>query len=246
MLVTFAYTWLKVCIPLLHRRLWDETLWNLDRILHLGFSPNVFFVELLGGTPLLRALDLWYSFWILTIFAAWAWAAAQPELARRRRFAFGCALLTLAGCWIYLAFPALGPCFAYPDVFAANAGEIRHAVATQAMLAKNYAVLLAGRDGSLTQFNPYLGVAALPSLHVGAHWFFALWARRHARRLFVPLAFATALTFVGSIATGWHYAVDGYAGMLLAWLVMLVVDRLEPEAPPAPAPDPVSAPAPAP
>jgi hypothetical protein len=235
MFLTFAYAWLKVCVPLLNRQLWDVELWRLDRVLHAGFSPNVFVVELLSGTGLLPALDLWYSFWVVTVFAAWAWAAAHPDPARRRHFVLACALLSIAGSWLYLALPALGPCYAYPELFAGVAGEVRHAVAAQAALAANYARMVAGRDGSLRQFNPYLGVAAFPSLHVGAHWLFALWARRYARPLFVPLVVATALTFAASLATGWHYAVDGYAGMLLAWLALAVADRLEPV--PAPADD---------
>lgn len=228
MVVTFAYTWLKVCVPLLRSDLFDAQLWRLDRLLHFGFAPNVFVVELLAGTPLLPALDLWYSFWVATIFAAWAWAATHPSLATRRNFVFGCALLSVVGSWIYLALPALGPCFAFPELFGEVKGAIRHAAGAQAALAENYAKMVAGRDGSLRQFNPYLGVAALPSLHVGAHAFFALWSRRHAPRLFLPWVAGTALTFVGSIATGWHYAIDGYAGILLAWGVFVVAERLEP------------------
>ena len=60
--------------------------------------------------------------------------------------------------------------------------------------------------------------AAMPSLHVGLHFFFFLWSRRRARPLVVFFALATVLTFMGSILTGWHYAVDGYVGMLLAWI----------------------------
>ena len=74
------------------------------------------------------------------------------------------------------------------------------------------------RTGNLRQFNPTRGIAAMPSLHVGVHFFFFLWARRRARPLAMPFALATALTFAGSLLTGWHYAVDGYVGMLLAWL----------------------------
>ena len=51
-------------------------------------------------------------------------------------------------------------------------------------------------------------------------------ARRHPLR--VPYLVATLVMFVGSVATGWHYAIDGYAGILLAWLVFrlaLVTDR---------------------
>ena len=228
MLVTFAYTWLKVCVPLLRERVWDAELWQVDRWLHLGYSPNVFAATLFSSPPVLHVLDLWYSFWIVTIFAAWAWAAAQPDVARRRGFVFGCALLSIAGSWLYVALPALGPCYAYPAVFASIRNDIPYAVGTQAALAANYARMVAGRSSVLRQFNPYLGVAAFPSLHVGAHWYFALWARRYERRLFVPLAGATALTFLASLATGWHYAVDGYAGMLLAWLAVRAVDRFEP------------------
>jgi hypothetical protein len=228
MLVTFAYAWLKVCVPLVNRSVWDAALWRLERALHLGFAPNVFAVELVSGTPLLPALDLWYSLWLATVFLAWAWAAAHSDLALRRNFVFGCALLSIAGSWLYLALPALGPCYALPELFDGVRGELPRAAAVQDALAANYAKMIAGRDGSLRQFNPYLGVAALPSLHVGAHWFFALWAKRHARRLYLPWAIATALTFFGALATGWHYAVDGYAGLLLAWGVFALGERLEP------------------
>jgi hypothetical protein len=56
----------------------------------------------------------------------------------------------------------------------------------------------------------------MPSLHVALHWLFALWAWRAARPLLVPWIIATLLTFLGSLATGWHWAVDGYAGVALA------------------------------
>ncbi|MGH7338482.1 MAG: phosphatase PAP2 family protein, partial [Myxococcota bacterium] len=228
MAVTFAYAWLKVSVPLVNHALWDVELFRLDRWLHFGVSPNELAVELLGDTPLLPALDVWYALWLITIFLAWSWAAAHPELALRRQFVFGCALLSVIGPWLYLAVPALGPCFAQPAVFEDVVDEMPRAAATQRALASNYARMIAGRDGTLSRFNPYLGVAALPSLHVGAHWFFALWCRRHARRFFPVWAVATALTFVGSLVTGWHYAVDGYAGMLLAWGVFAVTDRLLP------------------
>jgi hypothetical protein len=231
-LVTFAYTWLKVCVPLLRQETLDAALWRLDRLVHLGISPSIFVLELLGA-PLLTLLDLWYSFWVVTIVVAMAWGAAHPALAARRNFALACAILWTLGSWGYLAVPALGPCYSDPPLFAPVRADLPRAAALQGRLAENYARMLAGRDGSLRQFNPYFGVAAMPSLHVGAHWLFALWARRHARRFFLPLAIATALTFLGSIATGWHWAIDGYAGMLLAWLAVVVADRVVRLEPPA-------------
>jgi hypothetical protein len=111
--------------------------------------------------------------------------------------------------------------------------EMPRAIATQRALFAHYGKLLESRGGFLASFSPELGVAAMPSMHVAAHWLFALWARRYDRRLFVPLAVATALTFLGSLVTGWHYAVDGYAGLLLAWLAVAVADRWEPAPPEA-------------
>jgi PAP2 superfamily len=228
MAMTYAYSWLKVSVPLLRRTLLDPALWSLDRTLHLGVSPSVFVVELVRGTPLAGWLDLWYGFWVTSVLAALAYVFLSERVAERRNFAFACAFLWLGGVWVYLALPALGPCFASPDVFAGILGEMPHTAFTQSVLWQNYLRMLAGRDGTLRQFNPYLGVAAFPSLHVGAHWLFALWARRHERRLFLPLAAATGVTFLASVASGWHYAVDGYAGMLLAWLAVRVADRFEP------------------
>jgi hypothetical protein len=233
MAMTYAYSWLKVSIPLLRATVLDDRFWALDRALHLGLSPSVFAAELVAGTPVAAGLDLWYGVWVSSVLAALAWAFLSTDLAERRNFAFGCAFLWLAGVWIYFALPALGPCFASPDVFAGPLADMPHARAGQAVLARNYTLMLAGKDGSLREFNPYLGVAAFPSLHVGAHWLFALWTRRRYPRLFLPLALATGLTFLASLATGWHYAVDGYAGMLLAWLAVRVADRCEPA--PAPA-----------
>lgn len=57
-------------------------------------------------------------------------------------------------------------------------------------------------------------------LHLGVNpnrFLLALWARRRHRPLSVLFTVLTAATFVGSLVTGWHYAVDGYTGLLLAW-----------------------------
>ena len=37
------------------------------------------------------------------------------------------------------------------------------------------------------------------------------------RVFFLPFLGMTLLTFVRSLLTGWHYAVDGYVGMALAY-----------------------------
>lgn len=218
MLMTYAYFWLKISVPLINYRLWDRGLWNLDVLLHGGISPSIFVTQAFRDAPILPLLDAWYGLWIKIAFYAIAFFSAMPEALPRRRFMTSAVLLWTLGSWLYLALPALGPIYAFSDVWKDLLDQMPIARGAQIRLWANYQKVLAGRTGVLRRFNPTLGVAAFPSLHVAAHWLFALWARRRARLLFVPFVVATLLTFIGSILTGWHYAVDAYAGILLAWV----------------------------
>lgn len=217
---TYSYVWLKVCIPLVNPRLWDETLWNLDILLHGGISPSVFVSDLLTSAGLARGIDVWYIWWLPSVSNGIAFVCAFPSNRLRRRFVLSIVLIWTVGPWIYTAIPALGPIYVYPEHWSDAAAQMPHADSAQHLLADNYQKVIEGRDqGTLRQFNPTRGIAAMPSLHVGLHWLFMLWIRRYARPLFVPALLGVLLTFVGSIATGWHYAVDGYVGIALAQAV---------------------------
>ena len=230
-LLNFAYWWIKISVPLLRSEVFDSELWWLDQWLHLGVAPAVFAAELVAGTPVAGWLDGWYFLWLTTVAATQSAVFLSARADRRRNFAFACLALWIAGAWAYLALPAVGPAFVAPESFRESLADMPRAAGIQQRLWSNYQEMTAARAGApLSPLKPFLAVAAFPSLHVGAHWLFALWARRHARRLFPFWATATALTFFGSLATGWHYAVDGYAGMLLAWGAIRLADRFEPVA----------------
>jgi hypothetical protein len=229
-LVNYVYFWVKVSVPLLHGRLVDPALWRIDRILHFGFSPNVLLVELFAGTPLVPLLDGWYGIYILTVMWVIAFYACALRSDLRRSFLLSCILLWLIGPALYLGLPALGPVYTDPEVFEPTLADMPGARDGQAALWENYQKVIAGRSGPLRSFNPTRGIAALPSLHVGAHFLFLLWARRFHRPLFALWAVGTLLTFFGSVISGWHYAVDGYVGILVAWLSYLAALRLEPVA----------------
>jgi hypothetical protein len=215
---TYTYFWVKVCVPLVNERLLDSSLWKLDRLLHGGLSPSVFLVELFQGSSLTPWLDVWYGWWLPSITYAIGFFCAYPSAAVRRRVMTSCALIWTLGCWTYTAFPAVGPIYIDSTLWEEIQVELPRASSAQEMLWDNYRTVVAGRSGTLTRFNPTRGVAAMPSLHVGAHWLFMLWMWRYARPLFVPAVIGTFLTFLGSIVTGWHYAIDGYVGVLLAQL----------------------------
>lgn len=215
----YGYHWMKVSVPLVNPRLWDHALWQLDTRLHFGISPSIFVVNLFAGTPLVPLLDRWYGLWVTTVFATLTFWSAGLDAPLRRRILLSSVLLWTLGSWVYMSVPALGPVYLVSRVFDSVSGEVPGARGAQQVLRENYGRIVEGRrSGTLRQLNPTRGIAAMPSLHVGLHFLFFLWARRRARPLAVPFALATALTFAGSLLTGWHYAVDGYAGMLLAWL----------------------------
>lgn len=226
----YTYMWLKVSIPLLRAEIYDFELWRLDRWLHLGVSPTILAIELVAGTWMAPWIDRFYGWWLPSVAWAVTYVFAATGAGARRHFAFATAVLWIGGAWLYLAVPALGPCFSTPDVLEPIREAMPSATGAQAALWSHYLGLLRSRGSVLASFSPLLGVAAMPSLHVAAYAMLAFWARRHARRWLWPTIVATVLIFFGSLATGWHYAVDGYVGVALAWAAVRLADRFEPVA----------------
>jgi hypothetical protein len=226
-LAAYGYTWLKVFVPLLNPALHDAALARLDTAIHAGLNVNRFAIELLPFPALWRALDGYYALFLATVLGGLGWFASALSLRERARFAAGFALLWLTGSWLYLALPSLGPCYAFPADTASIRSSLPLQTATQQALIHQYHRVrgLSPRSGEGMVLNPVFGVAAMPSLHVAAQGFFAFFARKRSRLLFVFYAAATALTFYGSLVTGWHYAVDGYVGLLLGWLCVRVADH---------------------
>ncbi|MGE5347249.1 MAG: phosphatase PAP2 family protein [Acidithiobacillales bacterium] len=226
-LAAYGYTWLKVFVPLLNPALFDAELARLDAAVHAGLNVNRFAIELLPFPAFHRALDSYYALFHATVLAGLGWFASALSLRERARFAAGFTLLWLAGSWLYLAVPSLGPCYAFPADTESIQGSLPLQTATQELLIRQYRTVRGLRSGGAEgmALNPILGVAAMPSLHVAAQAFFALFARKRSRPVFIFFAAATLLTFYGSLVTGWHYAVDGYAGLLLGWLCVRLADR---------------------
>ena len=227
MLAAHGYTWLKIFLPLLNPALHDAGLARMDAALHFGLNVNRFVIELLPFPGLWRLIDGYYMLFLATILGGLGWFASALSLKERARFAAGFALLWIAGSWFYLAVPSLGPCYAFPADYETVRASLPVQTATQETLLRHYGSVrsLRERGAEGMVISPVLGVAAMPSLHVAGQAFFALFARRRSRPLFIFFTAATALTFYGSLVTGWHYAVDGYAGLLLAWLCVRFADR---------------------
>ena len=218
-LTSFAYSWLKVALPLLRPDVFfDDVLYRIETGMHLGVNPGRFLQGLFPYTLLWNGLDRWYGAFIYSVVGGMAWFVSVLSPRERARFAMGFALLWVLGSWWYFAMPSLGPCFVLKDDYA----DVRAAMPTQsAVMDTLYAhfgrVRAFRQHPEGTDIYPYLGIAAMPSLHVAAQAFFAFFARRRSRPLFLLYAAATAITAFAAVVSGWHYAIDVYAGLLLAW-----------------------------
>jgi PAP2 superfamily len=214
---------LKQYVPALNETLWDSPLWWLDDRLHLGISPAPAVHELAAAWGLLPVLDRIYLLYFpAQVVVPLLFLIAARLRPQRGRFFFAYCLIWMVGSVLYIAWPSLGPCYYRPSRFL-WLDLAPYAQYVQEVLIKDYAIFRT--DPSYYEVKLYRGVAALPSLHVGVLALFAI-ATRRWRALSLVLWTLTALTFVGSMALAWHYAVDGYLGVAIAWGCWWAAGRL--------------------
>jgi hypothetical protein len=223
-LTFYVYGWIKLAMPVVHPVLFDQELWNLDTMLFLGMAPTVFFLDVLGNDLFLRGIDWTYSyiFYASTIIAT-SYFFSHPSRRIRLAFANGNGLMWLAGAWLYMLVPSLGPAYRFPDVWLTYDHVLSRTQFLQAMLMRNYQnVLRAARGLSHGDMHLMFGIAAFPSLHVAFQTYVFLWMRRLWTSGEVLFGIFAAAIFLGSMITGWHYLIDGLAGLalgLVCWWV---------------------------
>ncbi len=223
LLLAQAYMWGKVFVPGINPASWDAALSSLDRTICLGLDPNVTLVTIFAGNPVwvAAALDRFYGLFVVMMLAATAWLVTGAS-ALRRGFLVATAVLWSLGLWIYIAFPAMGPVFTDPQLWREVADLFPTAAATQLELLRNYGHVMSLLHGVDSPVSPALGIAAMPSLHVAAQALFFLWCRRLRSSWKTVFLGLTILTFLGAVATGWHWAVDCWVGIILAMIAARV------------------------
>jgi len=218
---------LKSFVWLVHPRTFDGLLWEVDRALHLGVSPTLFATAAFADPALLRVLDVLYSggyFALAVVAVPVLLVLPRPEL--RMAFVASFAAIWMAGSVLYLAFPSWGPVFVVPQLFAEVLPHMPATVSVQRVIFGELSSLV--NDPQAARTVRYGSVAAFPSLHLAVVTLLSV-ASRHVSRLWsrANAAFVAAM-LAGSVVTGYHYLVDGWAGVLLALLAWGVARRLFP------------------
>jgi hypothetical protein len=201
---------------------WDYAFMELDRILHFGVLPHEILAPLFNVPFVTFAFNVVYNLWFLVLTAFFFWQGfRKDDTPLRQRYLLSYLLTWAIGtCILGTVFSSAGPCFygfveqgtnPYTGLmsYLAEANKIYPiwAVPTQETLWQSH---LAG-------FGDIEGVSAMPSMHVATTILFILCAISSGHRWLVYSTIVFSLSiFLGSILLGWHYAVDGYAGALIA------------------------------
>ncbi len=221
---------LKPAIPAIMPFAWDIAFMQWDRALHFGMDPWALLQPLLGFAYVTFAINMAYNFWFVALFGAWFWFGFQNNATELRARFFLSYMLAwwIGGGLLAVMFSSAGPVYfdelgLSPDPYTELFSYLNAAdkviplwfLDTQQMLWDGY-------TGKI----PALGISAMPSMHNASAVLFALAFRHVSKGLGWFFGVCAVVILVGSVHLGWHYAVDGYAGIAIAgfswWLAGLM------------------------
>lgn len=222
----------KGMIPDLHPFALDQAFSDLDRLLHWGRLPWELLQPALGRAAVTRTIDVLYILWLPINAGVLVWQGWSRGGLRSRFFLSYILIYILLGTAGAIALSTAGPCYyeavtgrasPYSPLMsylaALDAEQPLIALRVQHTLWENYAT---------GQNMPFVGISAMPSVHVAVAVLFALLGWRTSSWLGWIFTVYAGVILVGSVHLGWHYAVDGYvsiAGALAIWAVVGALPR---------------------
>jgi membrane-associated phospholipid phosphatase len=237
MLVSFAQ--LKSQIPLLQPFVWDEYFAELDRKLHFGTLPHEYLHAVFGWHYSISFFTGIYNVWLFMMYFALVIACfLRTENPVRLRYLIAFVLTwAIGGNLLATLFSSAGPVYyddlGLGDTYASLMQRLEAHAATGALTVIDTQNLL---WTWYTMDRPINAISAFPSMHVASTTLMALFAFCwHRRAGMAVTAFATGI-MIGSVLLGWHYAVDGYVGAVVAllswhvagWIVRAPLPGLQP------------------
>jgi hypothetical protein len=227
-----TFTYFKAAIPLFHPFAWDVQLAAWDQALHGGHAAWEWLQPVFGHPYATALVNVFYHLWFFVTYGVLVWQAlalGRPRL--RMQYLLTTLLLwALVGNLAATLLSSAGPVYfgrvtGLADPFAPLMGYLHQAnevvpvmaLQVQDMLWQAYA-------GSATDIGA--GISAMPSLHVATAFSYVLLGFAVRRWLGLLLAGFAAFIMIGSVHLGWHYAIDGYAGILCTLVIWFGVGWL--------------------
>jgi hypothetical protein len=212
---------LKNLIPVFVPFSWDRTFSDLDQALHFGLYPYEL-LDFVFAHPLIIALFAGvYAFWFfLLYFVLLTCCFGITDARSRMQYLVAFALnWSIGGSVLATLFSSAGP------VYFERLGLGQDYVPLMQMLADPSAILVpATLELQETLWTLYTSpqsisvISAMPSMHVASTVLIAIYAFQLGRWAGIVASVFAGLIMIGSVVLGWHYAVDGYLGALVAFL----------------------------
>ena len=218
--VAHVYLNFKVNIPNFAPYSWDHAFAEIDRLLFLGNDPWVITHWVLSSLDATIFLDNLYLLWFNLLKLGVLSVAVLPMRNHTRLtflLAYGLSWI-IGGVLLAIILPAAGPVY-----MERITGDPTFAPLMD--LLYQYSQLTEVKALGVQEFlwegytNPDvdpLGISAFPSLHLEMAATSTLLGFAVSRVIGWTLVVYTAALLVGSVHLGWHYAIDGIAGIALA------------------------------
>lgn len=184
---------------------------------------------------------LYHSAWTIELGAVFLLFVIGREPGLLARFLVSFILIFYLGRLIGLLTPVMGPAFYRPELFPYLDG-------TPSGMAMAYIARLIAMDPANVTLNAALlgGVSAMPSLHIAMVGLTSYWLGVGNRKTMFFTVPWVLTVWAATVMLGWHYALDGAGGLLLAagaiavtsWVVGLWMAALQVKTPQSAAPTP--------
>lgn len=233
-----AHGSLKMALPFAIGFNVDSFLVHADRFLFLGNDPWRLTHALFGNAELTLIIDRAYRYWVPMLGVAIAYFGLFARHEDRARF-----FLTFSAAWILLGVigayfgSSVGPCFLGPlgDPAATGYTELMarlHAIEAE-LGGKPGSPVLGALHWQQVLWHAYdsrklgfaMGISAMPSMHVSIATIYVLSCRRLGHLPYAASMAFFAITLIGSVHLGWHYAVDGLASIFGTLAIWALVER---------------------
>lgn len=238
--VSFFFCIAKGLIPTLHKYTIDPALAAADKWLHFGHYPHEYLVPWVARHEQMpAAIDAFYVTWFLVVFLVLDFAIfLDSNQFRRMRFlwTYNISWIVL-GNFLALFMASVGPLFfaefyQVPDPYA---DLIKHLHEQDKI--EHLAIFDAGnleigftKGGAVINLN---ALSAMPSLHIAIAALLVFYTAKFSRIVASVFLVYCVLIMISSVYLGWHYAIDGYVGIVGTWLIWWLsgplVKKLHPE-----------------
>ena len=229
-IISYLHLYFKVNIPNFAPYTWDHYFAGLDRLIFFGQDPWMISHRVFPDVLATQIFDTLYLTWFLVMqMSIFAVALLPPRNTLRLTFLLAYGLnWVVAGALLAILLPAAGPVYMEPitgdPMFRPLMDQLHHQAETTKIVALEAQKWL-WEGYTLPEVDP-VGISAFPSLHLTIATTCACLGFTTGR---VAGWLGTAFTIgmlIGSVHLGWHYAIDGFAGIVLALVFWRISTRV--------------------